>query len=764
MKSKTIIFAGILLLFLLSSIAYPAIGSNFWAGPETEIAELYLSGVDFMPVVERSSAPGFIAKPGGVALDDQQLTGVFTSQVIEAPIPFNVVVPQWIADVPIPSSLTISVRTGNEEGWGDWINVHENHDWTRPEDPDVVGEMVIVPATDVVHQYLQYSVSFGRYADSPTPILRQLHFTFIDSTAGPTHEEMMEQQAELNANRAFAAPEAFPKPNVISRDVWCVEAGCDYSNGLQYENVTNLILHHTVTNNNSANWPAVVRAIWKFHKDSRGWGDIGYNYLVDMNGVLYEGHHGGDDVIGTHAADANRGTMALALIGNFTLPTHALPGIQPPQPMLESAADLFAWKVDQKGIEIYGATKLPYMDWGLPNIMGHRDVYGGTNTECPGEQAFLLLPWLRDAVAERIDYQSPHIYVDELSENFSRSNQGSWYEPAGGCGNQGHAFYTFSVTNPDHSTNWGEWTLPIPVDGVYEIEAYAPYCTTNRSETDGATYDITHAGGTDRVVISHDDNIGLWMSLGEFPLTAVNGGKVRLTDITPTDTGRGVWFDALRLRLVDGDLPQIPETTLLQPQADVWVTQPEVTFSWEAVNTNAVEQTWLQVATDPEFVNLVYDQNWPGLVLTETLTFTEDTPELYWRVVMATASETVITDGFRFGVDTLAPETAVHAVYSLGWNNDLVVAWSGQDSGSGLANYTIEYRAVGTAVWQPWLTTTTAIAHQFIPPDPNLAYEFRSQAVDNVGHIEPVNDIADTSTQQAKSLPHAIMVPFIRQN
>lgn len=762
MKSKIIIFDVILLLILISAIAHPAVGANFWAGPKTEVAELYLSGVDFMPMVERSKEAGLAAEPAGLSLADKQLTSIFTSDVIAAPIPFNVVVPQWIVDIPDGASLVISVRTGNSKGWGEWTAVHENHDWTRPEDPDIVGEMVFVPDDDVTHQYLQYSVSLGRYADIAPPLLKELHFTFIDSTAGPTHDEMMDKQASLNASRVSASSNEFPKPNVISRDVWCVEAGCDYDNGLQYQPVTNLILHHTVTNNNSNNWPAVVRAIWKFHKDSRGWGDIGYNYLVDMNGVIYEGHHGGDDVIGTHAADANRGTMALALIGNFTLPTHALPGIEPPQPMLESAADLFAWKVDQKDIDVYGATKLPNMNWGLPNIMGHRDVYGGTNTECPGEQAFLLLPWLRDAVAERINYQSPHIYIDELSDNFSRSNQGSWYVAAGGCGNEGHSFHTFSVTNPDHSTNWGEWKLPVPVDGVYEIEAYAPFCKTNRSETDGANYRVTHANGVDQVVVSHEENIGLWMSLGEFPLEAGDDGRVYLTDITTTDTGHGVWFDALRLRLVDGELPpQTPTLGLTQPQADVWETQRQVTFVWTAENGQAVEQTWLQVATDAEFENLVFDQNWGELILSQSHTFERDYADLYWRVVLATGTEMTVSEPVHFGIDTKAPQTAVSAIHIPTWSNAMTVYWGGQDDGSGVAHYTIEMREVGTTEWFPWQTATKATSAPFIPPNPALSYEFRSQGVDNLGYVEAAHETADFSTQQAKSLPHDIIFPII---
>src|SRR5690606_21603494 len=122
------------------------------------------------------------------------------------------------------------------------------------------------------------------------------------ATAGPTTEELVAQQeAQPELQQAT---NAYPKPPVIPRIAWCNDPACNYSDGLRYEPVTHLILHHTVTTS-SDDSAATVRAIWKFHTFTRGWGDIGYNYLVDINGVIFEGHLGGDDVVGTHSGDAN---------------------------------------------------------------------------------------------------------------------------------------------------------------------------------------------------------------------------------------------------------------------------------------------------------------------------------------------------------------------------------------------------------------------------------------------------------------------------
>lgn len=763
MNFRTRMSDAILLLFALLAIAYPVAGFDLLQKPETKVADLTFAGPNF----EGAETQGVMAQAEGLQLQDPSMTSTYTSLVIEAPIPFNVLFPQWIADVPAGAGMSIAVRTGTENGrWSDWYPVEENHDWTRPEDPDVVGTMITVSAEDITHRYLQYSIGFSRYDGQATPLLKELHFTFIDSTAGPTMEEMVAQQQALDASQAqtFAAegvaPNKFAKPAVISRQVWCTDPDCNYSDGLAYEPVTHLILHHTVSSNSSSDWPAVVRAIWKFHTYSRGWGDIGYNYLADRNGVIYEGHLGGDDVIGTHASAANRGSMALSLIGTFTLPDDSPPGIQPPQPMLEAAANLFAWKADQKGINVYDAGRLPNMTWGLPKLMGHRDVYGGTNTECPGEQAYRLLPWLRDAVAQRLGYQSPYVYIDETSSNFKRSNN-SWHEGPAGCGNNGHSFYTWSVTDPNASTNWGEWTLAVPVEGVYEIEVYAPYCTTGRSETDGARYTVTHANGSSNVTISHNDKVGLWMSLGEFPLRADGSSKLRLTDLTSTDEGRGVWFDAVRLRLVGGSVPQTPTITTQQPTADLWLTNRTVAFNWLVGNGGSVERTWLQVATDSGFTNLVLDLNWAGLVQSYTQTFTQDFGELYWRVVVKTATTQIVAPPSKFAIDATGPVTAVHGYYILGWNGQQVVAWSGQDNLSGIANYKVEYRAAGDANWTTWLANTAATTATFTPPNPALVYEFRSQGIDHLGNAETAHAAADFNTLQAKPLPHAIMMPVI---
>ena len=81
------------------------------------------------------------------------------------------------------------------------------------------------------------------------------------------------------------------------------------------------IIHHTAGQNDytRAQAPAIVRGIELFHVKGNGWNDIGYNFLVDRFGTIYEGRFGGVDrnVIGAHALGFNTGSVGIALLGTY---------------------------------------------------------------------------------------------------------------------------------------------------------------------------------------------------------------------------------------------------------------------------------------------------------------------------------------------------------------------------------------------------------------------------------------------------------------
>ncbi len=315
---------------------------------------LIFRGGDFVP----REGDGMASVPDGLTMERTAEYGTYTSPAIQAPIPFNALVPEWVVDLPESAEMQFFLRSAKNEGeWGSWQEIHASGDWSTPEDRGTVGEMTVVPASDRTHTYVQYKVALSRSDQPAEPLLRELKLTFIDSTAGPTVEQMIEAQRQLDRSERTGQSEFSPitdgyaKPFVISRAVWCTDDLCNYSEGLEHYPVSHLILHHTVTSS-SGDSAATVRAIWKFHAVDKGWGDIGYNFLVDKAGVIFEGHLGGDDVVGTHASKANTGSMGLALIGDFRYET-ASPA------MVEAVVDMFAWKADQRNINVLRGQRYP---------------------------------------------------------------------------------------------------------------------------------------------------------------------------------------------------------------------------------------------------------------------------------------------------------------------------------------------------------------------------------------------------------------------
>jgi N-acetylmuramoyl-L-alanine amidase len=184
----------------------------------------------------------------------------------------------------------------------------------------------------------------------------------------------------------------YPEPPVVTRTEWeCPDGPISTHGNLIYATVTHLIVHHTAmgVEATDSDWPALVRSIWKFHVIERGWADIGYNYLIDPNGVIYEGRSGGANVIGAHFSGVNAGTMAVALLGDFS-------NAAPTSEALNSLKEILAWKcyqcgLDPEGRSLHDASKLI-----LNTISGHRD--GPKPTECPGEALYMLLPAIRAEV------------------------------------------------------------------------------------------------------------------------------------------------------------------------------------------------------------------------------------------------------------------------------------------------------------------------------------------------------------------------------
>ena len=234
--------------------------------------------------------------------------------------------------------------------------------------------------------------------DSSLPLMQSLTFAQADDGAQKGCEPSSIVSQSVAAGNGGFISKALTKPSVVSRTSW----GCPSGENSplwtpQYTTVTHLVVHHSATANTSANWAADVLSIWNYHTYTQGWGDIGYNYLIDPNGVIYEGRAGGDNVIGAHFSCQNGGTFGVCMLGTYT-------SVSPTAAALSSLKQLLAWKADQRGIDPLGSTYHSGTHLTLSNICGHRDAnpaypaYACSSTDCPGDTLYALLPSIRSDV------------------------------------------------------------------------------------------------------------------------------------------------------------------------------------------------------------------------------------------------------------------------------------------------------------------------------------------------------------------------------
>ncbi len=313
--------------------------------------------------------------------------GEFTSQPIEVPIesaePFLAVGAVWDAKV------TVSLRGSVDgEDWSGWKSFDLDYDsMSRP--GEYAGGLLFF---DQRTKFIQYRININR----EKTIIKRLRLSFISpgATPGEIRENIEKRMLETMSEENLLQSAKYPKPPVITRTEWgCPDGQITTHGALSHTTVTHLIVHHTVNDNNSPDWPAVVRSIWNFHIFDRNYADIGYNYLVDPNGVIYEGRSGGDNVQGAHFSGVNSGTMGVALLGTFT-------DVTPSQKALTSLKKILAWKADQRNIDPAGTSLHSGSQFNLKNISGHRD--GPGSTECPGDSLYALLTAIRNDVKSLI--------------------------------------------------------------------------------------------------------------------------------------------------------------------------------------------------------------------------------------------------------------------------------------------------------------------------------------------------------------------------
>jgi len=168
----------------------------------------------------------------------------------------------------------------------------------------------------------------------------------------------------------------------------------------QYGVVEVAFVHHTVTANayRPQDSASIVLGICRYHRDHNGWNDIGYNFLVDKYGQIFEGRDGGIElaVIGAQSQGYNSHSTGVSLLGDYTSSVLPADGV-------EAVARLLAYKLALHGVKPIGQTMV-VSEGGEANryregtqvrlyrICGHQD---GNATACPGAALYDQLPAIR---------------------------------------------------------------------------------------------------------------------------------------------------------------------------------------------------------------------------------------------------------------------------------------------------------------------------------------------------------------------------------
>jgi hypothetical protein len=282
---------------------------------------------------------------------------------VSAPRPFNLVGLHWRGR----ATPDVELRVRRSRGWGRWqhLGVHGR----GGSDPVWVGQARTV----------QYRL------DRRVPELR-LHFVSVG-------------KPRSRARAAQTTTTPFP---YVTREDWGASS-CVPREAPSYGSVKAVQVHHTVSLNDYTpeEAPQIVLAICRYHRNSNGWNDIGYNALVDKYGTIYEGRAGGLDqaVIGAHAQGFNSQTAGIANIGDYT-------SVGASPEALSATATYIRWKLGVHGEPLSGPVTLtsaggPASRYPagtrvtLERVIGHRDT---GKTACPGDALYDQLDEIRAMV------------------------------------------------------------------------------------------------------------------------------------------------------------------------------------------------------------------------------------------------------------------------------------------------------------------------------------------------------------------------------
>ncbi|MEP9383930.1 FG-GAP-like repeat-containing protein [Nocardioides cheoyonin] len=336
---------------------------------------------------------------------------------------FGVVGVTWShGDRLAPSAVRVAVRTEKDGIWGRWKKLEYDDDGPDPSSAEgraarpgtiegLVGHVdrvqarltvtgtdvpadlklaIIDPGTPTATKSERPSIDTGDASEpAESAGSGSTHTTSAPATGADTGDA-----ADSSSEDAVLAAAAYtPKPQIYSRAQWGANERLREQIPASYYEIHGGFVHHTVNANDytRAEVPGIIRSIYAYHVQSRGWRDIGYNFLLDKFGRIWEGRYGGvaRPVVGAHTENYNDYGFGAAAIGNFET-------AKPSSALIQAYGALFAWKLALHGVNA-NATNVRIGGRVFPHaIEGHRDTKA---TACPGRYLYARIPDIRRIAA-----------------------------------------------------------------------------------------------------------------------------------------------------------------------------------------------------------------------------------------------------------------------------------------------------------------------------------------------------------------------------
>jgi hypothetical protein len=376
------------------------------------------------PAVNASTPAFDPSLAAGLSIGSTGGSTLYTSPTIAAGQLFDRLGIHWTQPAGVTDVVAFETRTSADATvWSDWSAITDDDDMLDADRNEHYGAPL--PATAGA-RFAQYRA----WLPGDASALARVSLTFMDVSdlnEGPLVTVLNDVRAAIASfGDSYASAAAGPS-KVLTRQDWAADESLMKWTP-EYKRVQKAIVHHTAGDDGGTNVAATIRAIYYFHAVTRGWGDIGYNFLVDKYGNIWTGRAGGDHVIGGHAYGWNNGSFGVAAIGTYTSAG--------PQPaMVGAIANIIALKFAQFGIAPYGADTYTHQEqrtdgtWvpvtsNPPNIQGHRDsnyIVGqnGGQTECPGGALYAQLPNIRSLAQSAV--QNGFINLAALEPNLPKA-------------------------------------------------------------------------------------------------------------------------------------------------------------------------------------------------------------------------------------------------------------------------------------------------------------------------------------------------------